>query len=199
MAGEIVIRQLIQQENPALYSQVLHLRNQLLRVPIGLDLFQEDLSQESNHVTLAALTTVKPKLAKSNDNTTDNSKEIDTQNGEKMSKNEGGSGTVGTTETSCNEETVIGCILLAPCPVDKAAFKIRQMAISPEFQGKGIGSKLVDSAEDFAKQMGKSRLHLNGRKPAVGFYLKKGFRKIREEEFLELGIPHYALEKNLLF
>ncbi|CAL8109602.1 unnamed protein product [Orchesella dallaii] len=163
--AEIIIQRISSVDNPEFHLQVLNLRNQLLRLPIGLDLFQEDLSQEVNHVTFAA-------IAKSNGN---NSNEI-----------------------VIEEEKVIGCIILAPLEGNEKTLKLRQMAISPDFQGQGLGAKLVAKAEEYAKEQGKVRLYLHGRKHAVGFYLKCGFRKVNDQEFLELGLPHNALEKMLI-
>lgn len=188
--SEVIIRQISPQQHPILHSQVLNLRNQLLRIPIGLDLFQEDLSQEANDVLFAATTkTTRPIRAKSIDS---NPKEIGsepdtTHNGDNA----------GQPETSTPQEKVIGCIMLSPSDQDAKTFNVRQMAVSPEFQGQGLGAKLVQSAEHYAKQAGRTRLLLNARNHAVGFYLKSGFIKKTEQEFIVLGIPHHSLEKLL--
>jgi len=191
----VIIKQVSSKENPNLYSQTLNLRNQLLRLPIGLDLFQEDLSKEVNHITLAAITVPVSIVAKSNvNNCTTNPKEIDTDNSEAKEETQQLEQEA-QTEKNIEEGKVVGCIILAPIEGDEKTMKIRQMAVSSEVQGQGLGSKLLRSAEEHAKRLGKTRLYLHGRAHAVGFYLKSGYVKLTEKEFLELGIPHHAMEK----
>jgi len=74
--------------------------------------------------------------------------------------------------------------------------KMRQVAVDDLSQGKGIGSQLVSFADNYAKEKGYKIIHCNARKAAVPFYLKQGY-KIIGEEFLEVNIPHYYMEKTL--
>lgn len=192
--AKVIIRQIHPMKNPVLYSQVLNLRNQLLRLPLGLDLLQEDLSQEENgnHVILAAITT--SIVAKSNDNKSSNNPEkIDTD----KNKDEVDPSTKQDGKQDAMEDKVVGCIVLVPFVGQEKTLRIRQMAVSENFQGQGLGARLLQSAEDYAKSKGKNRLYLHGRTHAVGFYLKSGYTKLPEPEFLELGIPHHKMEKIL--
>jgi predicted GNAT family N-acyltransferase len=74
--------------------------------------------------------------------------------------------------------------------------KMRQVAVDDPLQGQGVGSQLVRFADNFAKEKGYKQIHCNARKTAVPFYLKQGYNIIGEE-FLEVNIPHYYMEKTL--
>jgi predicted GNAT family N-acyltransferase len=76
-------------------------------------------------------------------------------------------------------------------------YKLRQMAVSGELQGKGIGKMLVAAAEVFAAQNGYNKIVLHARKVAMGFYHALGYTQAGTE-FSEVGIPHYAMEKTLV-
>ena len=53
--------------------------------------------------------------------------------------------------------------------------RIRQVAVSPEFQGLKIGNQLMDYCEAFAKEQHHTRVILTGRKTATLFYLKRNY------------------------
>ena len=80
--------------------------------------------------------------------------------------------------------------------IDKSSIKMRQVAVSEKFQGKGLGSKLVHQAELVAKENGFLRMELNARKGAIKFYLQQNYF-IEGEEFYEVGIPHKKMYKDL--
>lgn len=77
-----------------------------------------------------------------------------------------------------------------------SVFKMRQVAILPEYQGQGAGRYIIRFAEIWAKSMECKRIELHARKTAVDFYLKYGY-KIVGEEFEEVGIPHFKMVKDL--
>lgn len=87
---------------------------------------------------------------------------------------------------------VIGCLMLHDVP--KGAVKLRQMAVYNEWQGKGVGKMLVQAAERFCSEKGYSRIVLHARKEALGFYKTLGYG-IYGEEFTEVGIPHFAMQR----
>ena len=72
--------------------------------------------------------------------------------------------------------------------------KMRQVCIASPLQGKGIGRKMVEFSEDFGKQKGFSKMVLHAREVAQEFYLALDY-KIIGEQFEEVGIPHYKMEK----
>ncbi len=93
-----------------------------------------------------------------------------------------------------DEEKLEGCCLLTPA--GEKALRLRQMAVANGLQGKGIGRVLMSFAENIARDMQNEKLLMHARKSAVGFYEKLGYR-ICSEEFEEVTIPHYVMEKEL--
>lgn len=91
-------------------------------------------------------------------------------------------------------ETLLACLILTPQAEGK--MKMRQVAVDEHLQGTGIGSELVRFSEGFAREKGFTYIHCNARKTAVPFYLKHGYT-ISGDEFSEVGIPHYYMEKEL--
>ena len=73
---------------------------------------------------------------------------------------------------------------------------MRQVAVQTEWQGHGIGKKLVEFAELFAKKLLFIKIELNARKTAIDFYLNLGYKTIGNE-FIEVGIKHIKMFKNL--
>ncbi len=92
------------------------------------------------------------------------------------------------------EEELIGCVILTP--LNSQELKLRQMAVHANWQGCGIGSEIVGWAEDFARHQGYSLIRMNARKYAIPFYEKLGYSTYGDE-FLEVGIPHLAMQKEL--
>jgi len=59
--------------------------------------------------------------------------------------------------------------------------EIRTMFVDPEYQGKGIGRKILDFLIKLAKSKGYHKVWVGANPEAEGFYKKQGFKKIREE------------------
>jgi predicted GNAT family N-acyltransferase len=89
---------------------------------------------------------------------------------------------------------VIGCLMLQRKDVKQ--LQLRQMAVASEWQGKNIGRLLVNAAEDFSSSNGYTSMMMHARKVAIGFYLSLGY-SIKGDEFTEVGIPHFLMEKEL--
>jgi GNAT superfamily N-acetyltransferase len=70
------------------------------------------------------------------------------------------------------------------------------MAVLNDLQGKGIGRALMNFAENLARDRGYKTLAMHARKNATGFYEKMGY-KIASDEFTEVTLPHYVMEKKL--
>ncbi len=92
------------------------------------------------------------------------------------------------------EDKMEGCCLLTKEGPD--AVRLRQMAVTSGLQGKGIGKVLMSFAENIARDRGFKKMTMHARKNAVGFYEKLGY-KIVGDEFTEVTIPHFVMEKNL--
>ncbi len=87
---------------------------------------------------------------------------------------------------------VIGCCILSK--IDESTGKLRQMAVSKDFQGKGIGRQILQYAEQYAWDHGYTTLTMHARKYALNFYIKEGYVSFGEE-FTEVGIPHFEMKK----
>jgi ribosomal protein S18 acetylase RimI-like enzyme len=130
------------------YQQMVHLRNEILRRPLGLQFTPEELDKEKEEILIGAF----------------------------------------------EEEKMLGCCMLiveAPNSV-----RLRQMAVLNNLQGKGIGRALMQFAENIARDRGFQKITMHARKTAIGFYEKLGYR-ISGQEFEEVTIPHYIMEKLL--
>lgn len=89
---------------------------------------------------------------------------------------------------------VIGCMLLVP--LDNGWVKMRQVAVSPVYQGRGTGRRMVAFAEEWVVKNQKSHMVLHARESAVLFYQNLGYQT-DGDMFYEVGIPHYKMFKDL--
>ena len=130
------------------YRQVLYLRNEVLRKPLGLILSEKDIENDSNEWIL---------IAKKN-------------------------------------EDVVASVQLRL--LSDRQIKLRQMVVDVNFQSKGYGRRLLQFAEQTAREKSYDSIVLHARTSAIGFYQKAGYQ-IVSKEFMEVGIPHYKMEKQL--
>ena len=130
------------------YKQMVYLRNEILRKPLGLSFKKEELDREKEDILIAAF----------------------------------------------EEDKILGCCLLTK--VDDENIRLRQMAVQNNLQGKGIGATMLNFAENVARDAGYKKLIMHARKSAIGFYEKLGY-KVTSDEFEEITIPHYIMEKKL--
>ncbi len=127
---------------------MVHLRNEILRKPLGLVFDKDELEKEKDDILMGAF----------------------------------------------EEDRLLGCCLMTK--VDPVTLRLRQMAVPNNMQGKGIGRALMIFAENIARDLGYKRLSMHARSTAVGFYQKLGYRTAGNE-FTEVTIPHYIMEKEL--
>ncbi len=92
------------------------------------------------------------------------------------------------------DSMVLGTMMLTP--LENGRIKMRQVAIDEQYQGAGIGSKMVEYAEAYALDLGYNIMEMSARKTAVPFYLKLGYQTVGDE-YEEVTIPHYKMEKDL--
>lgn len=130
------------------YKQMVELRRQILRKPLGLDFTPEDLEREKEDLLIAAY----------------------------------------------EDDEMLGCCILTQ--ITPNTVRLRQMAVKAGLQGKGIGRVLMQFAENISRDRGNKKLTMHARKTATGFYEKLGYQ-ITGEEFNEVTIPHYIMEKAL--
>lgn len=77
-----------------------------------------------------------------------------------------------------------------------ACAKIRQMAVEPQFQGRGLGSQLMLAVEKELRAQGVAQVVLHARATATAFYAKLGYHA-QGECFKELAIDHVKMHKRL--
>jgi ribosomal protein S18 acetylase RimI-like enzyme len=130
------------------YEQMVKLRDEILRKPLGLSFTKEELEKEKNNLLIVAY----------------------------------------------EDERMLGCCMLIE--EEPQTVRLRQMAVMNDLQGKGIGKALMQFAENLARDRGYKRITMHARKNAIGFYEKMGYKKIGNE-FKEITIPHYVMEKEL--
>jgi predicted GNAT family N-acyltransferase len=130
------------------YHQMIKLRDDILRKPLGLSFSQEELMQEKDQILIGAF----------------------------------------------DEDKMLGCCMLVN--EGEGVVRLRQMAVNNNLQGKGIGRALMNFAENIARDQGFRRLTMHARKTAIGFYEHLGYQ-ICSDEFLEVTIPHFIMEKRL--
>lgn len=92
------------------------------------------------------------------------------------------------------DERMLGCCMLVEEQPD--VVRLRQMAVLNMLQGKGIGRALMNFAENIARDRGYKKVIMHARSNATGFYEKVGYR-IKGDQFTEITIPHFLMEKNL--
>lgn len=130
------------------YQQMVKLRNDILRQPLGLSFDEEELAREKEDILIGAF----------------------------------------------DDDEMLACCLLTK--TDNHSLRLRQMAVQNNLQGKGIGASMMNFAETIARDKGYKRLLMHARKTALGFYEKLGYRVVGDE-FTEVTIPHYIMEKYL--
>lgn len=131
------------------YRQMLQLRYEILRKPLGLQFDEAELEREKEDILIAAF----------------------------------------------EDEKMLGCCLLTKA--DNNTVRLRQMAVLNNLQGKGIGASLMNFAENLARDRGYKKMVMHARKAVVGFYEKQGYKTLGDE-FTEVTIPHFVMEKKLV-
>jgi predicted GNAT family N-acyltransferase len=89
---------------------------------------------------------------------------------------------------------LVGCLMLHD--VGNGDVRMRQVAIDFDRQRGGVGTQLVRFSEDVARRRGFRNMVLHARDTAVPFYERLGYTG-KGEPFLEVTIPHLAMEKAL--
>jgi len=73
---------------------------------------------------------------------------------------------------------------------------IGRMAVLKEFRNKNIGSAILLALIELAEKNQLQSVYCFAQTSAIGFYLKYGFEVVGEE-FMDAGIPHKRMFKNL--
>jgi predicted GNAT family N-acyltransferase len=91
--------------------------------------------------------------------------------------------------------TLIACLVLSP-EADVKTIRMRQVAVKPKWQRRGIGGQLVTFAESVANANGFTLMNLHARLDVAAFYKRLGYSQAGSP-FTEVGIPHVAMRKVL--
>ena len=82
--------------------------------------------------------------------------------------------------------------------IDHNIAQIRYMAVLDKYVKLGYGTKILKSLENYAISNNKSRIILNSRENAINFYVKNGYKKIKQVDKLFNEINHWFMEKEII-
>jgi GNAT superfamily N-acetyltransferase len=91
-------------------------------------------------------------------------------------------------------DALVGCVMLHA--LDATHARLRQFAVTPEMQGQGVGSLLLNFFETTARDAGFCQVQLSARETARKFYEKNGYTATGAA-YIEIGLPHIGMEKTL--
>lgn len=92
---------------------------------------------------------------------------------------------------ACDDSgTPIGCIRLMP------SGQLSRLSVLESYRNQGIGSKLLNAAEEHARSVGMQDIFLHAQTHATSFYESAGFT-VNGGIFLEADIPHRQMFKEL--
>lgn len=94
---------------------------------------------------------------------------------------------------------VVGCATILRRPWDGApAWQLRGMAVEEDWQGKGVGRRLLEEAERLVRRERHSlQMWCNARTPATPFYRRLGWQTLGEEFVIPTAGPHLRMSKRL--
>lgn len=74
--------------------------------------------------------------------------------------------------------------------------KVERICVMANARQSGAGKQIMATIEEFARENGFQQLKLNAQTQAIPFYEKLGYH-IVSEEFMDAGIPHRTMVKNI--
>jgi predicted GNAT family N-acyltransferase len=89
---------------------------------------------------------------------------------------------------------LVGCLILNPQA--QGVYKMRQVAVDPTFQGRGIGKALVVFAEQVVQEVSGTKIELAARDTVVPFYESLQYQK-EGNPFEEVTISHQKMFKQM--
>jgi predicted GNAT family N-acyltransferase len=75
--------------------------------------------------------------------------------------------------------------------------KMERICVLPEYRSKGAGKLIMEKLEEIAAAKDMQTLKLNAQTHAEAFYERLGYRTISKETFLDAGIPHVTMMKEI--
>ena len=93
-----------------------------------------------------------------------------------------------------NQQKIIACLVFKIH--NESTLKMRQVVVDQSIQSTGVGSILVKESEKWAISNHFKKIELHARDTAIEFYQKLNYKMVGNE-FLEVGIPHREMVKEL--
>lgn len=90
------------------------------------------------------------------------------------------------------DDRLVGCAVAVRISPTEA--RIRQMAVSPNHQRRGLGKRIMKELESNLRSRGFTNLVLHARASAVGFYEKLGYTVVGDE-FMDVTVAHFRMVK----
>lgn len=76
-------------------------------------------------------------------------------------------------------------------------YKIQRVAVDSNLRGQKRGVQLMQEVERYAKEIGGTSLVLDAQDYAIPFYERLGFFISDEKGFMDAGIPHHSMKKDI--
>jgi GNAT superfamily N-acetyltransferase len=97
-------------------------------------------------------------------------------------------------------ERNVGCAtMMREAYKGQPAYRLRGMAVDPDFHRHGIGRRLLDLLETRVRETEHtSLLWCNARTPAVPFYKSMGWKVVSEEFDIPTAGPHFVMVKEMV-
>ncbi|CAK7193513.1 hypothetical protein COMNV_01731 [Commensalibacter sp. Nvir] len=93
-----------------------------------------------------------------------------------------------------SQDKVLSCLSIFKRPLN--AYQIRKFATDTDYQKQGIGSTIFHFALNLLKEEASSKILINARSTAIGFYRKFGFQ-ICGECYMKANITYQFMELSL--
>ena len=94
------------------------------------------------------------------------------------------------------QDDVLAGTLLLVLPDQDGEGRLRQMAIRPDRERRGLGTSLARRGEDALRRLGATSARLAARENAIGFYERLGYAA-EGASFIEVTLPHRLMRKCL--
>lgn len=88
---------------------------------------------------------------------------------------------------------LVGVLSLLP---NETAVQLRGMAVLETYQGKGIGKRMLQKAEELVHDRGMPSIWMNARLIAIPFYKACGYQQTGTKFVLPYGGEHYKMIKS---
>lgn len=83
-------------------------------------------------------------------------------------------------------------------PINPTTYHIQRVAIIRAQRGNHFGRQLFQALENYARRQKHFHLTLNAQDQAIGFYQHLGFHVTQRPGFMDAGIPHHEMQKQLV-